>query len=229
MRLTLQLVLDPRYKLVWFKATGWSKQWIDNARKQVTELYKTKYLPVYSKKEANNDGQIKTTLTTDKTKPTLFSDLFAKQMSKFQKLATDDDLKRYLSDNVVDPDMLVKERTGINGVLGWWKVSFYFDGIKRRQNKIMKNFIFQIHEKEYPVVAAMAKDFLSASGTGIPVERLFSSGPDILQPKRQCLMAESIQRLVCLKSWIKASDSFLHELQDAFLYKLGIDKESTEC
>lgn len=120
--LTLELVLDPRYKLVWYKATGWPKQWIDNVRKQVTEVYKTKYLPAYSTRENSNDDQTNSSTPAETVQPSLFGDLFAKQMRNFQKVATDDDLKRYLSEGVVDPDMLVKERTGINGVLGWWKV-----------------------------------------------------------------------------------------------------------
>lgn len=123
LRLTLKLVLDPRYKLVWYNAIGWPTQWIDNARKQVTELYKTKYLPAHSKKDSINDELTKSTSTTDTEKPSLFGDLFSKQMRNFQKVSTDDDLKRFLTESVVDPDMLVKERTGINGVLGWWKVS----------------------------------------------------------------------------------------------------------
>lgn len=73
------------------------------------------------------------------------------------------------------------------------------------------------------MLATMAKDFLSASGTGIPVERLFSSGPDIIKPKRQCLSADSIKTLVCLKSWMKAKESFQIDLKDALMHKLGMD------
>lgn len=79
----LILVLDPRCKLVWYKATGWPKEWIDHSRKAITELYKTHYKP---------------------------------------KTATEDECKTYLSESVVDPDLLDKEKTGIDGVLGWWKV-----------------------------------------------------------------------------------------------------------
>ncbi|KAJ6643111.1 putative AC transposase [Pseudolycoriella hygida] len=189
-------VLDPRYKLVWYKATGWPKHWIDNARKQLTEFYKTKYLPLYSK---SNDERTPTTEIQQPAQPSLFGDLFAKQMRSFHKSSTDDDLKRYLSEDVVDPDMLVKERTGINGVLGWWK----------------------IHEKEFPVLSAMAKDFLAVSGNGIPVERLFSAGPDILHAKRQGLSAASIQKLVCLRSWLKTG--FDKDLAYALTHKLGVD------
>lgn len=87
-------------------------------------------------------------------------------------------------------------------------------------------FIAQIHEKEYPVLSAMAKDFLSASGTGIPVERLFSSGPDIITAKRQCLTAESIQKLVCLKSWLK--QGFEKDLKDALVHKMGVNFVQTD-
>lgn len=75
---------------------------------------------------ASKDKQTKPTTTADKVNPPLYSDLFAKQMLNYQKVSTDDELKRYLSESVVDPDMLVKERTGIDGVLGWWKVNFIF-------------------------------------------------------------------------------------------------------
>lgn len=67
----------------------------------------------------------------------------------------------------------------------------------------------------------MAKDFLGASGTGIPVERLFSSGPDIVKAKRQCLTADSIRKLVCLKSWFK--QGFQNDLKDALMHKMGVD------
>lgn len=55
-------------------------------------------------------------------------------MKKFQKASSDDELKSYLTDHVVDPDLLVKEKSGIDGVLGWWKVrrNFGFYQLKDR-------------------------------------------------------------------------------------------------
>lgn len=76
-----------------------------------------------SKTDADDDDQNKSISKDDTAKPSLFGDLFSKQMRNFQKVSSADDYKRYLTESVVDPDMLVKERTGINGVLGWWKVS----------------------------------------------------------------------------------------------------------
>lgn len=109
--------MDPRCKLVWYKATGWPKDWIDFSRKCVTELYKKEYKP-----KSSQDDPIEPPDSQNERKKHLFEDLFNKQMKRFQKTPSDDELKAYLTENVVDPDLLVKDKTGIDGVLGWWKV-----------------------------------------------------------------------------------------------------------
>lgn len=43
-------------------------------------------------------------------------------MKNYQKVSTDDELKTYLNECIVDPESLIKEKTGVDGVLGWWKV-----------------------------------------------------------------------------------------------------------
>lgn len=43
-------------------------------------------------------------------------------MKNYQKVCTDDELKACLNESVVDPDLLIKEKSGVDGVLGWWKV-----------------------------------------------------------------------------------------------------------
>jgi len=50
----------------------------------------------------------------------------------------------------------------------------------------------------------MARDFLAASGSGVPVESLFSTAVDILDPKRRNLSENRITQLVCLKEWLKS-------------------------
>lgn len=67
----------------------------------------------------------------------------------------------------------------------------------------------------------MAKDFLSASGTGVPAERLFASGPDILSNRQQSMAAETLQMRVCLKAWLKSKNSFNDDISKAIAYKLG--------
>jgi len=49
----------------------------------------------------------------------------------------------------------------------------------------------------------MARDFLPIAGSGVAVERLFSSGPDILSHRRQQLNDESIRMSICLKNWLR--------------------------
>ncbi|KAJ6647844.1 Zinc finger BED domain-containing protein DAYSLEEPER [Pseudolycoriella hygida] len=123
------------------------------------------------------------------------------QMKNHVKSSTDDELKKYLSDGVVDPDLLRKEKTGIDGALGWWS----------------------IHCKEYPSLAKMAKDFLAASGTGVPVERLFSDGTDLLSHRRQSMAPETIKICICLKSWLKSKELFQEDIRDAMSHKLAAD------
>ncbi|KAJ6644047.1 hypothetical protein Bhyg_09013, partial [Pseudolycoriella hygida] len=121
------LVLDPRCKLLWYKATGWPKEWIVHCRKGVTQLYKSQYKRI--------DVESTTTAPSNDQTKHLFKDLFSKQMKQYQKSSADDELKAYLSENVVDPDLLVKEKSGIDGVLGWWKIL----------------------QKEYPCLSKMAR------------------------------------------------------------------------
>ena len=49
----------------------------------------------------------------------------------------------------------------------------------------------------------MARDFLAVSGTGVPIESLFSIGTDVVTSKRHRLSHESIRALMSLKSWMK--------------------------
>lgn len=67
----------------------------------------------------------------------------------------------------------------------------------------------------------MAKDFLPASGTGVPVERLFSSGPDVISHRQQSMKPETIQMRICLKAWLKSKNSFNDEVLKAVAHKLG--------
>lgn len=69
----------------------------------------------------------------------------------------------------------------------------------------------------------MAKDFLAAAGTGVPVERLFSSGPDVISNKQQSMKPETIQMRVCLKAWLKSRNSFNDDILKAIAHKLGAD------
>jgi hypothetical protein len=56
---------------------------------------------------------------------------------------------------------------------------------------------------EYPCLAAVAGDYLAIPATSAPVERVFSSGTDLVQDKSGSLKEETIRVCMCLKSWLK--------------------------
>lgn len=80
-------------------------------------MYKTQYKP-----KSSQDDPVEHPAAPTERKSQYFENLFSQQMKKYQKTSSDDELKSYLTDHVVDPDLLVKEKSGIDGVLGWWKV-----------------------------------------------------------------------------------------------------------
>lgn len=58
----------------------------------------------------------------------------------------------------------------------------------------------------YPQFSSMARDFLDVSGTGVPVERMFSNGADVCSPKRLSISASAIQEAMCLRDWLSQKD-----------------------
>lgn len=59
------------------------------------------------------------------------------------------------------------------------------------------------HEKEYPVLAAMARDFLAIPATSAASERAFSLARHLLTPFRQCIEDENVQQCMRLKYWMR--------------------------
>jgi ribosomal protein S27E len=55
----------------------------------------------------------------------------------------------------------------------------------------------------YPNLAKMARDYLAIPATSVPVERVFSNGTDLVQPKRGSLSAATIKTCMCLNGWMK--------------------------
>ena len=62
---------------------------------------------------------------------------------------------------------------------------------------------WKVNAAAYPGLAAMARDYLAIPATGAPVERVFSGGTDLVQPKRGALGKTIIKICMCLKSWLK--------------------------
>jgi hypothetical protein len=52
----------------------------------------------------------------------------------------------------------------------------------------------------------MARDFLAVSGTGVPIERFFSSGPDLLSPRRKSMKGATTRICMRLRPWLKSKN-----------------------
>ncbi|CAG7734474.1 unnamed protein product, partial [Allacma fusca] len=119
------------------------------------------------------------------------TDLIASQMVR-AKSAKGDEFKRYLSSPVVDA-------SNMKNVLVWWKN----------------------HQHEYPNVSRMARDFLATNGTGVPIERTFSFGSDVLTPTSLLLNADTIRKRFCLKAWLnRNSETFVFQKMKSIATKM---------
>jgi hypothetical protein len=69
---------------------------------------------------------------------------------------------------------------------------------------IADDLVLQIHERDFPVIAAMARDFFAIPGTSVSVERLFSKSRHLCRETRSSMHAETIMKAMLTKMWIKA-------------------------
>ncbi|CAG8513635.1 13544_t:CDS:2 [Dentiscutata heterogama] len=61
----------------------------------------------------------------------------------------------------------------------------------------------------YPNLTRMAQNYLAILATSAPIERIFSNATDLITPKRNNLKSKTINKLICLKSWLKLNSSKL--------------------
>lgn len=55
---------------------------------------------------------------------------------------------------------------------------------------------------DYPSLGKMARDYLAVPATSASIERIFSSGKDLVTDKRGSLAPETIRECLCLKAWM---------------------------
>lgn len=93
------------------------------------------------------------------------------------------DIDRYFEDDVVSVDESTSQDK--NWLLSWWRA----------------------HRKEYPRLAAAARDYLAIPASSVSVERLFNKGRDLLGVRRNSLNGETMRRLMLLRDIYISGDS----------------------
>ncbi len=58
---------------------------------------------------------------------------------------------------------------------------------------------WKVNAFNYPILSAMAKDYLSVQASSVPSERAFSSGVDLVTPDRCSLNGDTIEMTQFLK------------------------------
>ena len=64
-------------------------------------------------------------------------------------------------------------------------------------------------QKTFPLLASMARRFLSIPATSAASERVFSNGRRIVSWQRSALKPVSVEQLICLKDWFKKFDGII--------------------
>lgn len=70
---------------------------------------------------------------------------------------------------------------------------------------------WKLNEKVYPILAQMAKDFLSIPASSVASERLFSSAGIVFNDLRRRLNPKQLKSILCLKGWWLLESSTLEE------------------
>lgn len=92
--------MDPRLKLQYYRDNNWEESFIQNAKKQVIDLWNSTY-----KTNTSISGEFD---ENDDNDNDLFNHIFKKQ-----KIGEKDELNNYLNEGVV---------TNKTDILSWWKV-----------------------------------------------------------------------------------------------------------
>lgn len=93
--------MDPRLKLKYYKDNNWEESMIQEAKRQVTELWKSSY---------KKNNTLESEECSDDTNDDLFSHIFKKQRTEEK-----DELNTYLNESTVSSK---------TDILVWWKVYF---------------------------------------------------------------------------------------------------------
>ena len=104
---------------------------------------------------------------------------------------------------VVDPDSyeafmkLKKRKTGVNpSSVG--EIDRYLS-LPQVDDEVSPTNWWNTNQKRFPILARIARDYFSVQSSSVPSERLFSSGVDLVTPKRCRLSGLVIEKTQYLK------------------------------
>jgi hypothetical protein len=187
------IILDPRFKADFLqKKLGYSAinlQFIKQRFRQLFDSYSLRYKDLHL-----SDSQTSISENIEPQKPKSYKEQLLDQFT--QDLSDDEDSIAF---NTTELDLYLAE--------------------PRASKDINVKDYWKLKEKEYRVLATLAKDFLSIMATSAPIEREFSKLADIANnKKRNRLSAKRVNQLICLKSWanidIKEEDSNTEESEE---------------
>lgn len=121
-------------------------------------------------------------------------------------------IQKVLADNYESTDLAEKKEKGDGFFAHMFKRSKKEENLTEFQKYVRFPLLspkvdllkhWKTQEIELPCLANMARDYLGAQSSSVPVERDFSGGVDLVTPKRCSLKPETIQACMCLKSWFK--------------------------
>lgn len=174
------LILDPRHKVETFQKTHWGKEMANESIKQFEYVYRTKY---YDQKTVIIDLPSTSGTTSDGI--------------------TDPYDTKNIDDDVLDLGSLFASNSSQNIRGSGWRSELdnYLSLPRADKNENILTW-WKMHEKRFPTLSSMAKDFLCIQATSVPVERFFSRASLVLRKHRNRLNNESARSLLCLNSWI---------------------------
>ncbi|KAF7776844.1 hypothetical protein Agabi119p4_5237 [Agaricus bisporus var. burnettii] len=207
------MVLDPRYKLSYFKKLDWEPEWIAEAEEMVKKVFDGYESPSSTTTTATEETdyimlpnpQFDNTSVADTTN--IFEDFLVQSWSPAlqSSATTEDELKVYLSTGPVtssDP------RKPLD-VIMWWRE----------------------HETTYPRLSQVARDHLCIPASSVDVERIFSKARIVLSDLRNRLAVQTVRSLICVGEWIKAgliTEKDLHAWLKGFKDIEQDDKDSVK-
>jgi len=168
-------ILDPRFKLDFLqKKLGYSVtsiQFIKQRFRQLFDIYSLRYKDLHP-----SDSQSFINQDTENIKQKSYKEQLLDQFT--QDLSDNDDI---ISFNTTELDLYLAES---------------------RANKDIKIIDYwKLKQSEYPILATLAKDFLSIMATSAPIEREFSKLSDIANnKKRNRLLTKRVNQLIYLKN-----------------------------